>query len=445
MVLTLAFLKKKGLALDKYQGLFLFTRIWNLFGYLITFFFVATYLSQIDQGYYYTLNSLIALQVFFELGFSYVIVQKSSHLYSLWASKEKHTDECKEFADIASFFYYIIQWFSASSVLLVCVLLTLGELFFKKNPEATGESLHIMWFLLVVLTSLNLILTAILSFFEGYGKAMLIYKIKLFQNISSQFILWTSIFWGFGIYSIVFSNLTLLMVGLAIVMAVLRRDIFTLLKKRVNRFRYWFKNLFRYQSKVALSWISGYLQFQLLVPVIFHYLGAVDAGKMGNTFSIVSGITALSLAVIQSKSWEYSALVAVKDFVKLNKLFKKHLMQSLIISLIVGIGVYSSVLVLNQFKFSLSQKILPPLPFLGFVIATIFNVVVASLAIYLRAFLEEKLLIVSVLCGVSIISLLFFLTPYYGLMGVSAVYLGCTFVFGFLGSLYIYNKKIQTL
>lgn len=445
MRLTLDFLKRKGLDLDKYQGLFFFTRIWNLFGYLITFFFVASYLSQIDQGYYYTLNSLIALQVFFELGFSYVIVQKTSHLHSIWSSKEGHLEDGKEFEEIASFFYYIIQWFSASSVLLVCVLLTLGELFLNKNIKATGGSLDGVWFILVGLTSLNLVLTALLSFFEGYGKAMLIYKIKLIQNIFSQFVLWGSIFFGVGIYSIVYSNLTLFLLGFVIVLSVLRKDIVILYGKRVNRFRYWFKNLFKYQSKVALSWISGYLQFQMLVPVIFHYLGAVDAGKMGNTFSIVSGITALSLSVIQSKSWEYSALVAIMDYKKLNKLFRRHFMQCLIISLIIGIGVYSSVLFLNHFNFSLSEKILPPLPFLGFVIATIFNVVVAGLAIYLRSFLEEKLLIVSVLCGTSIISLLFLVTPYYGLTGVSIVYLGCTFLFGFLGSLYIYNKKIQAL
>jgi hypothetical protein len=166
---------------------------------------------------------------------------------------------------------------------------------------------------------------------------------------------------------------------------------------------------------------------------------------MGNTFSIVSGITALSMALIQSKSWEYSALIAVHNYEKLNEVFRKHFLQAVSVSLFVGMGLFATVVLLNFLEFNLATKILPPIPFLFFIIATILNVVTGSFSIYLRAFLEEKLLAVSLLTGVSIISLLYLFTPIYGLIGVAVVYLGCTFIFGFLGSLIVYKNKVKSI
>lgn len=439
------YLQKYGLMLDKYQGTFLSTRIWNLFGYLVTFYFVATYLSQIEQGYYYTLNSIIGLQVFFELGFSYVIVQKTSSLFSIWNTSVDESVRENSFKNISSFFYYIIQWFLGCGILLIIVLLLISKLFFSKDTSGVVSSIDTMLYLVIILTAVNLILTSLLSFFEGFGKAIIVYRIKLFQNIVSQIVLWTSIFFGKGIYSLILSNLTLFLVGTIFIFKFFITDIKELIKLRINKFGYWFNSLFKFQSKVALSWISGYFQFQLLVPVIFKYLGPVDAGRMGNTFSIVSGITALSMALIQSKSWEYSALIAVHDYEKLNEVFKKHFLQAISVSLFAGMGLFGTVFLMNKLELNLAIKILPPIPFLFFIIATILNVVISSFSIYLRAFLEEKLLVVSLFTGVSIITLLYLITPIYGLIGVAIVYLCCTFIFGFLGSLIVYKNKVRSI
>ena len=431
--------------LDKYQLTFLLTRVWNLVGYLVTFLVVANYLGKVEQGYYYTLNSLIALQVFFELGFSYVIVQKTSHLYSAWNADSLQPEAKVAFAHISSFFYYILQWFLGCAVLFIGVLLVVGRIFFSADISAHIPSLNILWLLLVILTAFNLVLTALLSFFEGFGKAIIVYRIKLYQNVFSQFVLWVAIFCGMGLRSILFSNSMMLLIGSIFVFIHFRKNIRDLFRQRTNRFIFWFKELFKYQSKVALSWISGYFQFQLLSPIVFHYIGPIEAGRMGNTFTIVSGITALSLALIQSKSWEYSSLIALNNFKALGVLFKKHLTQIITLGVVIGTCVYLGVLFINYFGYTIAQKILPPLPFLFFVIATILNVVIACIAIYLRAFLEEKLLWVSMLTGLSIISFLLIVTPHYGLIGVSLVYLSCTFLIGFIGSVFVYRRKINSL
>ena len=54
-------------------------RGWTSVSGLVTVFLIARFLTAAEQGYYYTFASLIALQIVFELGFSFVVMQFASH------------------------------------------------------------------------------------------------------------------------------------------------------------------------------------------------------------------------------------------------------------------------------------------------------------------------------------------------------------------------------
>jgi len=54
--------------IDRAIFITLLGRGWNVGAGLLTIFLVAHFLTQEMQGYYYTFNSLIALQIFAELG-----------------------------------------------------------------------------------------------------------------------------------------------------------------------------------------------------------------------------------------------------------------------------------------------------------------------------------------------------------------------------------------
>jgi O-antigen/teichoic acid export membrane protein len=51
-------------------------------GGLISIFFIASYLTKQEQGYYYTFGSILAIQVFFELGLSGIITQFVAHEFA---------------------------------------------------------------------------------------------------------------------------------------------------------------------------------------------------------------------------------------------------------------------------------------------------------------------------------------------------------------------------
>jgi hypothetical protein len=67
------------LGIDKAIGFTILARGWGSLAGLITVALIARFLSPAEQGYYYTFGSLLALQIVFELGFSFVILQMASH------------------------------------------------------------------------------------------------------------------------------------------------------------------------------------------------------------------------------------------------------------------------------------------------------------------------------------------------------------------------------
>src|SRR4029077_15389254 len=67
------------LGLDRAIGFTVLARFWSSAAGLVTVALIARFLSPAEQGYYYTFGSLVALQIVFELGFSFVILQLASH------------------------------------------------------------------------------------------------------------------------------------------------------------------------------------------------------------------------------------------------------------------------------------------------------------------------------------------------------------------------------
>src|ERR1700712_5391903 len=70
---------RRSLGLDRAVVFTILARGWSSLAGIATLLLIARFLSSAEQGYYYTFGSLVALQMLFELGFSFVILQMASH------------------------------------------------------------------------------------------------------------------------------------------------------------------------------------------------------------------------------------------------------------------------------------------------------------------------------------------------------------------------------
>ena len=78
MISTIKTLLKK-LGIDKAIAYSSGARVVQAFTGVGSIFFISTFLSGVEQGFYYTFGSIVAIQVFFELGLTGIITQFVAH------------------------------------------------------------------------------------------------------------------------------------------------------------------------------------------------------------------------------------------------------------------------------------------------------------------------------------------------------------------------------
>ena len=110
-------------------------RVIQAIGGVVSIFFVAKYLTDIEQGFYYTFGSIVAIQVFFELGLNGIITQYVAHeaSYLSWEISTKLSGEKKYRSRLASLLHFCAKWYLFFSVILFITLTIVGLFFFSQN------------------------------------------------------------------------------------------------------------------------------------------------------------------------------------------------------------------------------------------------------------------------------------------------------------------------
>src|ERR1700689_2809228 len=116
---------QRVLGLDRAVGFAVLARFWSSAAGLVTVALIARFLSPAEQGYYYTFGSLVALQIVFELGFSFVILQLASHERAELSISSDYEISGAPIAHarLASVIQKSVRWYSVGAVLMGATLL----------------------------------------------------------------------------------------------------------------------------------------------------------------------------------------------------------------------------------------------------------------------------------------------------------------------------------
>lgn len=419
-------------------------------GGVITLLFVAQCLTKVEQGYYYTFGSILAIQVFFELGLSNIITQFVAHETAslTWVDRNSFTGPVESSSRLASLLRFSVKWFALIAMLLVFGLLIAGYSFFNKyGKNDISVEWQIPWIILSITTSLSLMVSPILAFLEGLGRVKEVAKIRMAQSMAQfGFVL---IFFSLGLKlfsSPLAATLAFAIVPLWIVISEKRK----LLVFIWNKLGQWQVNyrleIFPFQWKIALSWISGYFIFQLFNPVLFANEGPVVAGQMGMTLAVLNSIMALAISWMSTKVPTFSGLIAKKDYTQLDTLFNKTLIKSAILNAFALVVLFGVVFALRYFNIKIggknfSDRFLPYLPMFFMMIPIFLNHFVSSWATYMRCHKKEPMLVQSVVMGIFCSFSTIGLGNYFGVLGITSGYLILNII-GFIWTYFIFiNKK----
>lgn len=414
-------------------------------GGLVSIFFIASYLSKVEQGYYYTFGSVLAIQVFFELGLSGIITQFVAHEFALlkWVSPIELEGSEIVLSRLSSLLHFCVKWFAIVALLLFFLLLVVGYLFFNTFGIVDYTvNWFTPWIVISIATACSLITSPILSFLEGLGKIKEVAKIRLIQQISQISILFICLISGCKLFSSPIASLCTLFIAPIFIFFSNNK---LLLKFIWNQYKNWTVNykieIFPFQWRIALSWISGYFMYQLFNPVIFATDGAVAAGQMGITLAVLNGILTVSLSWINTKVPLFSSLIAKKEFNTLDQIFSKTLKQCSFISLFCLSFLIISVVIMKNMKIPLGNRFLPILPLILLCLTTFVNQLISALATYLRCHKKEPFLVFSIVMGLlTAISTLVF-GKFYGVLGITMGYSFLTIFLSLIWALLIFKNK----
>lgn len=425
------------LGIDKSIFFTSLARIIQAVGGVISILLVARYLTEIEQGFYYTFGSIVAIQVFFELGLNGIITQYVAHetAHLKWKTSTELTGEHKYLSRLSSLLHFCVKWYLCFAGILLVTLIVVGFIFFNRYGADDDVVWKFPWILLAVGTALNLLLALILAFIEGLGKVKEIAKIRLYQQCGSIWIVWGGLILDAKLYVPSINWFIIILLATSILFfsdfRKLLLNIWNIsLTEKVN----YRKEIFPYQLKIALSWISGYFIFHLFNPVLFATEGAVVAGQMGMTLTALNGIQALSLSWMTTKVPLYSSLIATKDYLQLDAIFNRTLKQSVFINGVLLVLMFIIVWVIRYWhivigSMDLSNRFLPYVPMIMMMISLFINQFVNSWATYLRCHKQEPFLINSICAGIACCLSTVLLSKWFGVLGVTGGYCFITIAF----------------
>jgi len=433
------------LGIDQAVAYTLLYRGWQLFANAAILILIAKSLTKIEQGFYYLFFSILSLQVFFELGLTYVLMQFASHESAklTWTSRGSLEGDPTAEARLALLMRFAAFWYGVVALFLIIVLLPAGLLLFGRSADAVqAPSWQLSWSGLVVATAGLLFISLAMSVLEGCGRIAEVARVRALQDILAYCVFGLALFFGARLRATPLLPITRVLVSFS--WLVWSKRVFFLHFIRIEadqRLFNWWSEVWPMQWKIALSWISGYFTFQLFTPVLFAFAGAAAAGQMGMSLGITAAVTTLSIAWVQTKAPLFGQLIARRQFDELNKQFFRVLSQAAGIAALMSLSIWVAVVMLRAWRISWSERFLGPLPLGLLLLACCAQVLTYAVSVYLRAHKTEPLLACSIAVAVLTTISTYVLGHRFGAVGIAAGYLCVMTTAGLLWATLVFFSK----
>jgi O-antigen/teichoic acid export membrane protein len=436
------------LGVDRAVFFTLLGRGWSVLAGLLTIIVIAHFLTPELQGYYYTFNSLIALQLFAELGLNYVVIQFASHEMAKlsWLPDGTVTGDAEAKRRLQSLMHFAFSWFGVAGLIMIVILIPAGLYFFNTGSQAIAAShnVSVPWIFLVIFTAANLFVTAAAAILEGCGKVAQVAVMRLWQSLFAVTMVWAVLSMGGHLYALTVSSLMMTVIGFTWLWYNHRNFFKDLMAHRTLLLGMsWRKEIWPFQWRIAVSWMSGYLIFQLFNPLLFKTHGPIAAGQMGMSLQIIGAMNGAAMAWISTKAPTYGKMIANKQRRELDALFAQGLFQSLVFLILCILALWTILYFLNEANSPYALRTLPLHLFSLLFLASIANQIIFAEATYLRAHKEEPFMFLSVSMALTIALLAIMFVPSLGASAAVYSYVATTLVMGLVGgtTIFLYKRK----
>jgi len=412
------------LGLDWATSWAILQRVWQLLAGAVTIVLMTRYFDLPTQGYYYLFSSLIALQTFFELGLSQVVVNVCSHEWAVLRLEAGYVvGDATSRARLISLGRQLLVWFTAVQMLFFLVVGS-GGAFYLGQKAAVGWNWQAPWWSLVLLTAWQLWMLPWVAMLEGCNQVAEVNAARFLQIMIANVAVWIVIVSGGGIWALAAAGATRVVCD-GILLGFCYRRFFAPFWSRSRETGFdWRREIWPMQWRVAVSAWFAYFGFFLLTPVMFEYHGPRVAGQMGMTWTVVTAVQAAALAWVQTRTPRFGMLIREQRYEALDRLFVRVTGLALIAMLVAGFVYWCLLIGCLRQGWSFADRVLPPLPTALLLLAGWVQVLASALVSYVRAHKQEPFLIIGMLSNALIGLAIWVLGARYGPTGAGIGLLG---------------------
>ena len=404
----------------------------------------AAILSPTRLGVFFTISSLMQIQASAELGMSVVLVQVASHESAAYGA-----DGAAELpaghpatARIGSLLRLSTAWTALASALFLVVLMPVGWWFFRDTTDVHSHA-QAPWLLAVAATALGLVWIPMLAVLEGCGAIVGAWRIRCWQQLIGGLALPAALVAGCGMWSLGIAGLVSSLVTVIGIGAQGGRFSRLWRERSAGPPIDWWRDVWPFQWKVSLSYLSGIFIFYFAVPSVYRICGAVEAGRFGLSSTALRAVSAIAIANVTSKAQILGSLIASGRRADLDQRFNAAFRRSMLIGLLGMVAVVAGFRLVPAFLPQWGGKVLAIVPLTVLAAAMMCQHATNCIATYLRAHREEPLLAPS-LIGAGLLGVGFPLAAHLGgVLGVTICFLVTTAILGTGVAYLLLHRKRQ--
>lgn len=398
----------------------------------ITAVLVTIFLSPEEQGYFFTMGSLLSSYTLLDLGLSSLLIQVSARYFSglEWGKNGELSPVNIQKSNFLALVHWTIRWYTFAGFATL-MLAPIGYAYFYFAKTTDDVAWQLPWAAIVLSIAISMPGIGFLAILEGMGRIKATYALRIAHYILGALMAWALLLSGNGLFAQAMAP-----VAIALVVFYWVKTQYGLLIKdclhEKSSFS-WKRDLWPQHKRVAISWFSNYLFLHIPTPVIFYFVGAKAAGQMGLSMTVANVFGAISMSWVTAITPRLTTLVAQGKLVEGRALFRRGLMIAFLL-LMLGSFFFVGLAMLVQGN-NFAVRILSPshlaLLFLVFIGFHTLN----ALSIYFRAFKKEPF---------AVPNLLTTMTIFIGSCLASQSY-GVTGVIGIMASMYLILSVYMTV
>lgn len=389
-------------------------RGWQALAGAFTLILSISFLTPEELGLFQTMTSVVAFFMILDVGLSTVLVQLSAARFNgaCWDGVIVGSGAVgREYLSLCKFAFI---WYAVVGVLFMGVL-PAGLVFFCEEAQLLFVDWIGPWAMLVIASALQMVLMPVLSVLEGAGQIFEVYAIRLLQVVVGAVAVWGVLLFGGNLWAV--AMLPTGSVVVCVFWVIVRRWAFIVqvLKADAVSAATWVADVWPLQWRAAFGWLAGYSLVLIHVPILFVTQGAIAAGQMGVTMTVVNVLSVLAMSYPVAKVPSMVMLSSRQDWRAVDELFSRVWRISIGMYLLGALIVLLLMLVLQGWPVSarflaLEQTALLLLGMAAYHMASVFG-------IFIRAHLQDPLFKVAIGCAILTAILSYWASRYWGSLG----------------------------